>query len=129
MRSGPPFPYNGAIAGLVTIPLAQAEVMALGLDAHAGGQQPGDLLGRGSGPQRRAQIDVLVPKKTEPQPSVGGQANAVAALAVVVGEGADHAHRTGRAGVGEVTRRTVAGRTGHRLDPFDSRDPLENLVR
>ncbi len=70
-------------------------MVAFGFDRHRGAEELGHLAGRGARAQRRAQVDVLVAEEAQAQAAVGRQPDPIAAVAVVVGERADHADRAG----------------------------------
>ena len=50
----------------------------------AAAQQLDDPVAAGAGPERRAQVDLVVAEEAQPQPAVGREPHPVAGLAVVV---------------------------------------------
>ena len=61
-------------------------MVALGFDVHRGAEDGLDGGLAAAGAQRRAQVDEVVAEQAELEAAVGGQADAVARLAVVVRE-------------------------------------------
>src|SRR5690606_38145562 len=76
-----------------------------------------------------AEVGLHLAEEAGAELPIGGEPHAVAAVAVVVAHGGDHAHRARRAGEGEVARGAVPSRALDRRQRPDGGDPLEYLVR
>src|SRR5271156_919667 len=99
---------------------AKAQVVALGLDEHGVAEERGQFVQPGPGAKRRAQVDLVIAEEAQPEAAVGGQADAIATLAIVVRKRADHADGSRRSPVGEVARRTVSA------GPYDAFERAES---